>query len=343
MPDRDETQLLIIALSGEGALALCDLDVATGALILREKVALPGVEGACGGMPIVANAAGDRVYAAWRGADKRLFAFALDHTDGRLDPLSDAPLPASMCYVALTADDRRIVTASMGDSTVAVSPVGADGKPGAPLSIQDAPFAHCLVEAPSGLFYAPSLRGGFVQAYALSDDESALRPVSRYTVPKDSGPRHIRFTKDGGTAYLLSEFIGGITRLDVASDGGLTARETILLLPNGEKAWAAELHLSQDERTLYASERNTSQLFTIALSNAGMTIKQTTPAPDCPRAFGPDATGRVLVALGETSGEARTYHIGRDGALTPAGSLDVGDGPSWVLCFGPSHPVEGAK
>lgn len=285
-------------------------------------------------MPLVANNAGDCIYAAWRGAEKRLFGFTFDQASGRLEPLSNTPLPASICYVALTAKDRRIVTASMGDSTVAVSPVDDNGQPGDPLSIQDAPFAHCLVEAPNGLFYAPSLKGGFVQVYELTDDQNALRPVARWDAPEDSGPRDIRFTRDGRTAYLLSEFVGTITRLDVLDDGGLHARETMPLLPEGQKAWAAESHLGADEQVLYASERNTSQIFSIALNDGQMNVIQVVAAPDCPRAFALDGAGRVLIALGESSGEVRSYHVGHDGTLTAAGSLRVGDGPSWVLPFG---------
>ncbi|SFH49232.1 6-phosphogluconolactonase [Palleronia marisminoris] len=339
----NDQDILVIVLAGESALVLCDLDGKTGGMTLREKVSLPGVEGACLGMPLATNPAGDRVYVAWRGKEKRLFTFALDTAARHLAPLSDAPLPASMCHASPVAGGRHLATASMTDSTIALSPLAPDGTASAPVWSDAAPFAHCLIEAPNGLLYAPSLKGHFVQIYALADDASSLRPVARQDAPDGSGPRHILFTADGATAYLLSEFAGTLTAFDVAPKAGtLTPRQTVSFLSDGEKAKASELCLSPDERVLYASERNTSQIFAYRLEDARMHLMGAFPAPDCPRAIGLDSTGRHLIALGEKSGDAWSYRIDGDGMLVPAARLSVGAGPSWVLAFGPANKSVGA-
>ena len=332
-PSRPGKSLLVIALAGEGALALCELDTATGALVLLEKVRLPGVEGGCGGMPLAANRKRDRVYAAWRGEAPRLFSFELDSHIPRLKFLSEASLPASMCYASMASCERRLLTSSYTDSTIAISPVDGEGRAGEPLMVEEAMHAHCLVEAPNGLVYATSLRGDFIQIYAFDDARSGLRPIARQEVPAGSGPRHIVFTADGKAAYLLSEFSGKLTLFDVEPETGtLTSRQSVDLLPEGEKAWAAELCLSPGEVVLYASERKTSQIFGYRLGGSReMQLICAEPAPECPRAFGLDASGRYLIASGEKSGEARTYRIGPDGALDAVAQLQVGAAPSWVL------------
>lgn len=325
--------LLVVALSGEGALALCELDMATGMLALLEKVRLPGVEGGCSGMPLAANRKRDRIYAAWRGKEPRLFSFELDSRATRLKLLSDASLPASMCYLSMASCERRLLSSSYTGSTIAVSPVDGEGKAGEPLMVEEAMHAHCLVETPSGLVYATSLRGDFIQTYAFDDARSGLRPIARHEVPAGSGPRHIVFTADGSAAYLLSEFSGTLTQFDVEPEtGALTHSHSVDLLRKGEKAWAAELRLGPAEDVLYASERNTSRIFGFRVGRGRkMQLICAEPAPDCPRAFGFDTVGRHLIALGEESGEVRVYRTGQDGALEAVAQLQVGAAPSWIL------------
>ncbi|WMS43797.1 beta-propeller fold lactonase family protein [Acuticoccus sp. MNP-M23] len=328
-----ETDLLVIALSGEGALALCDFDTATGALTLRGKVGLPGVEGGCGGMPMAADAAKRHVYVAWRGEDPQLFSFALDRESRELGFVATSSLPASMCWLSMASCGERLLTASFPGSAIAISPVGAGGDAGEPIMADQAMHAHCLVEAPNGLVYTASLRGDFIQIYAFDDTRSALRPVARQDVPAGSGPRHIAFTADGSFAYLVSEFAGRVTRFAVSPDtGALTAEQSVDLLPKGQDAWAAEVRLAPAEAVLYVSERNSSQIFGFGL-DGHREIRPicAEPAPECPRAFGFDASGRYLVVLGEESGEARTYRMQPDGALEAASQLEVGKGPSWIL------------
>jgi len=332
-PSPHQDSLLVIALAGEGALALCELSAQTGALSLIEKVKLPGVEGHCGGMPLAVNRKGSRIYVAWRGEGLRLFSFELNTPARTLTFLAEATLPASMCYVMLTSCEQRLLTSSYTGSTIAISSLDGQGKAGEPTMVKDAMHAHCLVEAPNGLVYATSLRGDFIQTYAFDDARNSIRPIARREVPGGTGPRHIVFSADGTVAYLLSEFTGTLTLFDVVPDtGALKSRQSIDLLPEGEKAWAAELCLSPAEDFLYASERNTSQIFVYRLGlNREMRLICAEQAPECPRAFGIDASGRVLIILGEKSGEAWTYRIRQDGALEAAAQLKVGVAPSWVI------------
>jgi len=325
--------LFALALSGEGALALCELDTGTGALSLLEKVRLPDVDGVSGGMPLASNRKRDRIYAAWRGKVPSLFSFELDSYAPRLVFLSRASLPASMCYLSMALCERRLLTSSYTDSTIAVSPIDAGGKAGEPLQVEEAMYAHCLVEAPNGLIYATSLRGDFIQIYAFDDAGSGLQPIARQEVAAGSGPRHIVFSADGRSAYLLSEFSGTLTQFDVEpGTGALTPRQNVGLLPDGEKAWASELRLGPGENVLYASERNTSQIFALRVGGSGeMQSIGAMPAPDCPRAFGFDASGGYLIALGEKSGEAWAYRIEQDGTLCAVARLQVGAAPSWIL------------
>ncbi len=327
--------LWAIALAGEGALALCSLDPETGVLVVIDKQPLPGATGRCRGVPMATNACKTRIYAAWRGDAFRLFSFALDRDARRLTCLGDASLPASMCYATLSSCGQRVLSSSNTGSVIAVSPIDKDGRAGDPIMTQEAFKAHCFVDAPNGLAYATSLRGDFVQSYAFDMARCDLKPLARREFPAEAGPRHIVFAADGTRAYLLSEFAGTLTSLDVdAETGVLSVQGRVELLPGADKAWAAELRLSPRQDVLYASERSTSQIFAYRLGAQGvMQLIGAVPAPDCPTAFDLCATGRHVIALGEKSGEAWVYRIDRDGLPGRVFRTEIGAVPSWVLAL----------
>ncbi|MDD7973293.1 lactonase family protein [Roseinatronobacter alkalisoli] len=327
--------LVLVALAGQAAIALCILDPATGSLETIDEQPLPGAEGACRGVPMAASADGERIYLAWRGDKFRLFSFALDRAARRLNCLGSTHLPASMCYLTLSSCGQSILTSSNTGSVIAVCPIDDNGCAGDPILTQKAFKAHCVMPAPNGLVYATSLRGDFVQCYRFDAIRGYLEMLSRLNLLAGSGPRHIRFTSDGTRAYLLSEFKGLLTCLNVdGRTGALSVRQSVTLLSEADTAWAAELRLAADETQLYASERTTSQIFTYSLDAEGeMRLGGIVAGPDCPSAFGLSRTGKHLIALGEKSGEVWTYRIGRDGQPNVTSRLKIGAVPSWVLAL----------
>jgi len=328
-------ELMVVALAGEAALALCALDPATGGISIVNRQPLPGAKGRCRGVPMAVNADASRIYVAWRGDAFRLFSFAIDRDARRLTCLGDASLPASMCYITVSPCGRWVLTSSNTGSTIAVSPIGADGRAGDPVLMKEAHKAHCVVEAPNARVYATSLRGDFIQCYTFDAECGDLSALSRLDLPAGSGPRHLVFGADGTRAYLLSEFAGTLTSLDVdVESGALSARQSVDLLPVGNEAWAAELRLGRNETILFASERSTSQIFAYRLGAQGkLHLIGAVPAPDCPTAFVLSSTGHHLIALGEKSGEVWTYRIDPDGLPELATRVDIGAVPSWVLAL----------
>ncbi|QDY69469.1 lactonase family protein [Qingshengfaniella alkalisoli] len=327
--------LVLVALAGQAALALCTLDPATGGFSVLERLTLPEAGGTCRGVPMAARADGERIYLAWRGEPFRLYSFALNRAARRLECLGSSSLPASMCYLKLSLSGRHVLTSSNVGSVIAVSPIDDSGCAGEPVLTQEAHKAHCVVPAPNGLVYATSLRGDFVQCCSFDAVRGGLAPLSRLDLPVGSGPRHLTFTEGGARAYLLSEFMGLLSCLDVDdATGALSVRQSVSLFPGAEKARAAELRLGSDQTHLYASERNTSRIFTFRLDAAGgMHLIGAVPAPECPTAFDLSRCGRYLIALGEASGEVWSYRIRPDGLPDLAARVAVGAVPSWVLAL----------
>jgi 6-phosphogluconolactonase len=327
--------LVAIALAGEAALSLCAFNPATGGLEEVDRIALPGATGICRGVPMVVGVGGTRLYIAWRGEAFRLYSVALEPVTRQLSCLGSTELPASMCYLGLSPDGRQVLSASNAGSVISVSPIDETGCARGLTLTQEAFKAHCIETSRAGMAYVTSLRGDCVQCYRIGSEGDTLELLSRLDLPAGSGPRHIRLSADGARAYLLSEFQGLVSVLDVDPDSGrLSMRQSLKLLPGQERVKAAELRLGADETLLYASERNSSQIFTYLLDASGeMQPLGAIPAPQCPTAFTLTACGRHLIALGEQSGEAWSYQIGRDGRPEYLNRVNIGAVPSWVVAL----------
>lgn len=157
--------------------------------------------------------------------------------------------------------------------SLAVLPVGADGRLGATVQVlghrasqanrerQLGPHVHAAAQSPDGRYvFAADLGADKVYAYRYDPARSAERPLQAAAtpwleLPAGSGPRHLLFAADGRHAYLTLEMSGEIVVLD-HDDGRLTATQALALDPGRRDGnAAAALHLSADGRFLYVSNR----------------------------------------------------------------------------------------
>jgi 6-phosphogluconolactonase len=146
-------------------------------------------------------------------------------------------------------------------------------------------------------------------------------------MPAGTGPRHLRFSRDGRLAFLDTELSGEIYTLRWdAKSGRLTPLSHVALDPasyTGERS-AAEIDLSSDGRFLYASNRgeNLLHVFAIDPSSGSLTEIQKLPCGgDFPWSFGIDPDGRWLVVANETSSNLAVFAIDRvTGKLAATGN-----------------------
>ena len=110
-------------------------------------------------------------------------------------------------------------------------------------------------------------------------------------------------------------------------------------MPKGarDKRWAAELRLTPDGRSMYASERSTSTLATFSLGEGGTQIESrgNVPTERQPRAFAIDPSGRFLFAVGQKSNRLSSYSIDPEtGLVTKLNEYQVGADPCWIEVLG---------
>jgi len=84
-----------------------------------------------------------------------------------------------------------------------------------------------------------------------------LVPFDTLTVKPGSGPRHSVFTKDGKKLYLLHEIDGSLSVIEMKNGKLSMIQEASIIKDLKVVIRAADIHLSPDEKFLYATNRGT--------------------------------------------------------------------------------------
>lgn len=280
------------------------------------------------------------LYAARRSDPLAAVALRIDPADGTLSPLGEAPLPASMAYLSTDESGRWLFSASYGGNLVAVSPIAADGIPGAAhQQIPTGPKAHCMRALPgNGHVLATSLGGGVVLQFRFDDSTGTLTPneppLLSLRVP--SGPRHLAVHPHAPIVMLLNELDASVDVLALdRARGTLSLVQTVGTLPPGfsGEPWASELRFTPDGRFLYTSERrsNTLARFAVDAASGALTPLGHHATQAQPRGFAISPSGRHLVAAGQASHRLGLHAIDpASGALTLVAEQDAGRNPNWV-------------
>ncbi|CAM3561366.1 6-phosphogluconolactonase [Paracidovorax anthurii] len=313
-----------------------ELDRAAAALRPVEMVPLGGQA-----MPMAVSPDKRVLYVALRSQPFRVVSLAIDPASGKLRRLGEAALADSMANIDTDATGRWLFAASYPGHKITVNGIGQDGTVGAVQQlIPTAPNAHAIhADAANRFVFATSLGGDHLSSWRfdpesgrLTANEPALTPIA----PEKSGPRHFVWDKAQRHMYVLDELDAGLHVMEYdARRGTLREVQRTTTLPAGftGKPWGADLHLSPDGRTLYASERTSSTLstFRVDAANGQLQPLGQVPTEKTPRGFAVDSSGRFLIAAGQDSHSVSLHPI--DPATGIPGTptrVAAGKNPNWV-------------
>ncbi len=230
------------------------------------------------------------------------------------------------CHVS--TDGEMVSVANYKGGTLGLFPLGPDGAAQEAIDVvqgaatgpdstrQNRPHVHCSIFTPDGKY----LLASDFSADRLIRYEIATGTVEYFTVPDDSGPRHLTFSPDGKHLYVIGELSGAVTVFEY--NGDLSRKQVVLADKMGARG-GADIHVSPDGRFLYTSLRLKNDgiaVFRIAedgtLSEAGYT--RTGPHP---RNFTISPNGKYLLCACRDSDQVEVYSIDRSTGLltrTPA-------------------------
>lgn len=269
-------------------------------------------------------------------------AFALDAKTGRLTFLNQQSSRGSgPCHLVVDRAGKNVLVANYGGGSVAVLPIGADGRLGEATAFvqhegksanpqrQEGPHAHAIQVDPANRFaLSPDLGLDKILIYRFDAAQGALTPNQppAAAVAPGAGPRHLAFHPSGRFAYVINELNSTVTAFEYdAERGALKEIQSLSTLPEGFHGvnWTAEVQAHPSGKFLYGSNRGHDSIALFAIDAETGRLRYIGCEPTqgkTPRNFGIDPTGTYLIAANQQSDTLVVFRIDSEtGRLTPTG------------------------
>jgi 6-phosphogluconolactonase len=269
-------------------------------------------------------------------------AFSIDRGTGKLTLLNQRPsMGNGPCHLVLDKQGKWLLVANYGSGSVAVLPVGADGRLSEASSFvqhtgksidpkrQRGPHAHCVTLDRANRFaFVCDLGLDKILTYRFDARHGKLTPGEpAFTMVKaGAGPRHMAFRPDGRFAYVLNEINSTLNAFSYNEKTGvLTELQAISSLPayyDGPNS-GAEVAVHPSGKFLYASNRgnNTVVLFGIDAVKGTLTyIEEQGTGGKTPRYFGIEPSAKHMAIGNQDSDTILACQIDAgNGRLKPSG------------------------
>jgi len=246
------------------------------------------------------------------------------------------------CHLSVDASGKWLFVANYLSGTIAVYPIQSDGQLGKARQViqqkgsgpvasrQASAHAHEVVLSPDGRFLlSADLGADRIFVYEFDAATGALTSDDKQTVvlPAGSGPRHLVFSKDGRSVYVVTELTPAVITLRWNPQrGAMTQLGMVSTLPTADPAehGGAEIVLHPNGRFLYVSNRgnsNTIAIFRIGDDGLPVPAGHVSAYGTGPRFFNIDPSGKFLIVANQGSGDLVTFAIDpASGGLSRVGS-----------------------
>lgn len=258
------------------------------------------------------------------GSDSSLGAYRYDNKTRTAELINIQPtLGASPCFVALFGD--YAYTANYTGGSLSAFALGEDG------SIGEARVLRFIDRADEGVRshihgVFPARNGEHIYVTDLGYDriyriEPPLHLIDYVSLAAGAGPRHIAQSDGGEYIYSINELDGTVTMFDTTGDE-LRLVQTIASDSVGGGG-SADIHLSDDGRFLYASNRlKEDGISTFEVSKSDGTLQKIdyTLTDPHPRNFTLSPDGEYLLVASRDGNSVEVFRRDkRRGTLTPTG------------------------
>jgi 6-phosphogluconolactonase (cycloisomerase 2 family) len=296
---------------------------------------------------------GARLYSV-HGGRTLVSAFAVDTQDGTLTLLNQINCAGSNPVdMALDPTERFLVIANYGSGTVAVLPVGGDGRlepvsqlvtlmgePGPDPKEQASSHPHGVTFDPTGRFVIVPDKG-YDRSFVFRFAEGRLTPTAQGYVASAAGaaPRHATFHPSLPVLYVNNELDSTVTVFDWNTDSGqVNERQVITTLPAGHASrnTTAEIAASACGRYLYVSNRGQDSIVQFVVSPGDGLLRYAAHVPTGgarPRFFciGPDS--RHLYVANQDSDSITVFHIDQSSGSLISTGVEISAGSPSAISF----------
>ena len=221
------------------------------------------------------------IYAVNEDERGRVTAFTWDQTNNSLvENGQTSSQGIHPCYIDENADGSLLAVANYSSGTLSVIEIKDGDMSGRTYIMQntgsgpnqdrqEGPHVHCAVFS-RGNLYAVDLGTDEIIFYAIDSGRVGTRKTAFKADPGD-GPRHLVFSQDMSLAFLMNELSNTVVSLKAEVDGTLSEISKVSSLPTDflEHSQAADIHLSQDGRFLYTTNRGHDSIAIFSVSETG--------------------------------------------------------------------------
>jgi len=280
-------------------------------------------------------------------------AFSVDRQSGRLHAINQQPsMGAGPCHIVADKAYHHVVVSNYGSGSVAVLPIGTDGKLGAATDVvqhtgssinperQKGPHAHCATFDRANRFvFVCDLGLDKIMSYRFDAGRGRLAANTPpfAAVKPGAGPRHMAFRPDGRFAYAVNELDSTITVFAYDANAGVLKEiQTVSTLPGHFDApnFPAEIDVHPSGRWVYASNRGHNSVVMFASDPAEGTltwVEEQGSGGSRPRHFGIARSGRYLAVGNQDSHTVLVCAVDPgNGRLKPSGVLASVPSPACV-------------
>lgn len=233
-------------------------------------------------------------------------------------------------HLSLDRTGKMLFSAQYGGGSVSVYRLAADGSIEARTQViehegklgpnekrQDASHPHWTGVSPDNRFLlVPDLGLDQVVIYEIDHAAATMKKHGAGILPPGSGPRHLKFSKDGSKIYCLNELKMTVTVFawDAAA-GTMTEVQTIESLPESEwkiETKASEIRVHPSGRFVYAATRGHDSITVFAVNpETGLLsfVERESVRGAYPRNFNLDPSGKWLLAAGRVTNSITIFRI----------------------------------
>ena len=330
---------MYVAVQEDNKISVFTVDPDSGGLTLQSDVPVSG-----GPFTLAISPDRQHLYAGARETPQ-LTSFRIDQANGGLTQTGSVPLDAWPVYINTDRKGKFVLSAYYQGACVAVHPIADDGSVGEPpvVRLDTATGAHAMqTDSTNSYAFVPHIAGNgpnSVWQFRFDENTGHITPNSPATVDPEEflGPRHFCFHPSLDVLYFSNEQGCSVSgyRLDT-SNGTLSLFQTLTTLPPegfAERNTCSQIQITGSGRFLYAPNRGHDSIacFTVdtatgELASNGIVASEPRPNALC---LGPH--DRYIYSAGQDSGQMAIFRVGQDsGALTPAGTVPLGNAPCWI-------------
>ena len=281
-------------------------------------------------------------------------AFSIDAKTGKLAELnSQASMGTDPCHLVVDAKGENVLVANYSSGSVAVLPIGADGKLAPHSSVaqhsgssanagrQEGAHAHSIYSDASGRYVLSCDLGTdkvYVYHYDAKQGKITPNDFAAATLPPGSGPRHLVFSANRRYLYVINEMLSTVTAFEWnEKTGEMKPVQSVSTLPADfhDESTTAEIALSPNGKFLYASNRGHDSLAIFAVNaQTGLlhSVGWQSTQGKTPRSFALDSTGTFLIAANQNTDNVVVFRVAPEtGLLTQVGPAASIPAPVCVL------------